>query len=193
MEVDIKQIHGDWDLGFSLDKHTISSTPIGPNPWGHMQFDTTRPEAGEALYQLKYKFDFTQVAVIASQMYQSLSEYFASASLIIPMPPSKKRKRQPVTEIARELARLMNIPCYEEMLVKKTDTPAMKDIATRDEKVQTLIDAFAINDQLGEGFYDILIVDDLYDTGSSLEAATKVLREYSKTRNIYVATVTRKR
>ncbi len=193
MEVNIKQIHGDWDLGFSLDKHTISSTPIGPNPWGHMQFDTLRPEAGEALYQLKYNFDFTQVTVIASQMYQSLSGYFASASLIIPMPPSKQRARQPVTEIARELSRLMNIPCCEEMLVKKIDTPAMKDIASRDEKVQTLIDAFAINDQLGEGLYDMLIVDDIYDTGSSLEAATKVLRQYNKTRNIYVATVTRKR
>jgi predicted amidophosphoribosyltransferase len=142
---------------------------------------------------LKYKFDFTQVAVIASQIYQSLSKYFVSASLIIPMPPSTQRARQPVTEIARELSRLMNIPCYEEMLVKKSDTPPMKDIASRDEKVQTLIDAFAINDQLGEGLYDILIVDDIYDTGSSLEAATKVLRQYSKIRNIYVSTVTRKR
>ena len=55
------------------------------------------------------------------------------------------------------------------------------------------MDAFNINDQLGEGLYDVLIVDDLYDTGSSLEAATNVLRQYSKIRNIYVSTVTRKR
>lgn len=69
----------------------------------------------------------------------------------------------------------------------------MKDINSRDDKVDTLVKAFAINDVLGNGYYDILIVDDLYDTGSSLEAATKVLNEYSKIRNIYVATVTRKR
>ena len=109
------------------------------------------------------------------------------------MPPSKQRKTQPVTEIAKELSRLMKIPCYEELLVKTTATPPMKDIATREEKVQTLTDAFIINDQLGNGMYDILIVDDLYDTGSSLEAATTVLRQYAKIRNIYVATVTRKR
>ena len=193
MEVNVKQISGGWDLGYSLDKHTISSTPIGPNEWGHMQFDTIRPEAGEALFQLKYRSDFTQVIVIASQMYQSLSEYFSSANLIIPMPASRQRSRQPVIEIARELSRLMNIPCYEGLLVKETVTPPMKDIANIEEKVQTLMDTFSINDQLGDGLYDVLIVDDLYDTGSSLEAATNVLRQYNKIRNIYVSTVTRKR
>ena len=87
----------------------------------------------------------------------------------------------------------MNIPCYEGLLLKETVTPPMKDIATIEEKVQTLMDAFSINDQLGEGLYDVLIVDDLYDTGSSLEAATNVLRQYNKIRTIYVSTVTRKR
>lgn len=193
MEVNVKQIHGGWDLGYSLDKHTISSTPIGPNPWGHMQFDTIRPEVGEALFQLKYRSDFTQVKVIALKMFNSLSKYFLSANLIIPMPASRQRQRQPVTEIAQELSQLMNIPCYEGLLVKKNNTPPMKDIPNIDEKVQTLMDAFDINDELNDGLYDVLIVDDLYDTGSSLEAATKVLRQYGKFRNIYVATVTRKK
>ena len=68
----------------------------------------------------------------------------------------------------------------------------MKDIQDREEKVETLVQAFSINDSLNEGLYDVLIIDDLFDTGSSLEAATRVLREYSKVRNIYVATATRK-
>ncbi|MDA3918592.1 MAG: ComF family protein [Deltaproteobacteria bacterium] len=193
MEVDVKKINGVWDLGYSLDKHTISSTPIGYSDWGHMQYDTIRPEAGEALFQLKYRSDYTQVSAIASQMYKSIIEYFPFVSLIIPMPPSKQRVRQPVTEIARELGLLMSVPCFEGMLVKTIKTPEMKDIASREKKIQTLMDAFMINDQLGEGVYDVLLVDDLFDTGSSLEAATNVLRQYKKTRKVYVATVTRKR
>ena len=193
MKVNVRQIHGGWDLGYSLDKHTISSTPIGPNEWGHMQFDTIRPEAGEALFQLKYRSDSSQVNIIASQMYNSLYRYFSSANLIIPMPASKQRQRQPVTEIAKELSQLMSIPCYEGLLIKKNATPPMKDIPNIEEKIQTLMDAFDINDQLNEGRYDVLIVDDLYDTGSSLEAATNVLRQYGKIQNIYVSTVTRKR
>ncbi len=69
----------------------------------------------------------------------------------------------------------------------------MKDITTREEKVSALMGAFTIYDVLKTGFYDVLIVDDLFDTGSPLEAATNVLRTYSKIRHIYVATVTRKR
>lgn len=193
MEVNIAELVGAWDLGYSLDKHTISSIPIGPNEFGHMQFDTTRSEVGEALFQLKYRSNYAQIVPIANQIYDSLSGLFPTANLIIPMPASKHRERQPVTEIARELARLMNIPCEESMLVKKVATPPMKDIETRDEKVQTLMGALTINNQINKGPFDVLLVDDLFDTGSSLEAATKVLRQCPKIEKIFIATLTRKR
>lgn len=193
MEVNIQRICGNWDLGYSLDKHVLQSIYLGENQWGHAEFDTTRSEVGEALFLLKYRSDFTQILVIADQMTESLSQYFSTACLVIPMPASKQRARQPVREIALKIAENMKIPCLENLLIKNVSTPQMKDINSRDDKVDTLVKAFAINDVLGNGYYDILIVDDLYDTGSSLEAATKVLNEYSKIRNIYVATVTRKR
>ena len=193
MDVNIKKIEGIWTLGYSLDKHTISSSPIGPNEYGHMQFDTVRPEAGEALFQLKYRSDFSQVPIIAQQLNTSFGQLLSSASLIIPMPASTARNRQPVTEIARELARIKGIPCYENLLVKTGTTAPMKDMGTREEKISALVGAFTVYDVLGDRQYDVLIIDDLFDTGSSLEAATIVLREYSKIRNVYVATVTRKR
>lgn len=193
MDVNIEQIYGVWTLGYSLDKHTTSSTPIGLNEYGHMQFDTVRPEAGEALYQLKYRSDFSQVSRIAQQMNVSLGKFFSSCGVVIPMPASKIRTRQPVTEIARELALLMGIPCCENLLVKTIATSAMKDIATKEDKMSVLIKSFAVNDVLTSGLHDILLVDDLFDTGSSLEVATNALKSYSKIRNVYVATVTRKR
>ncbi len=193
MDVNIEQIYGVWTLGYSLDKQTTSSTPIGYNSSGYMQYDTIRPEAGEALFQLKYRSDYSQVQLIAQQMNESLGKFFSSCSLIIPMPASKIRTRQPVNEIARELALLMGIPCCENLLVKTNATPAMKDIATREDKMLALIRAFAVNDVLPSGLHDVLLVDDLFDTGSSLEVATNALKSYSKIRNVYVATVTRKR
>lgn len=193
MIVNVQEIAGNWNLGYSLDKHVLKSVYLEDNQWGHPVFDTTRSEVGEALYQLKYRLDFNQVPIIGNQMHVSLASYFPTACLVIPMPPSIKRTRQPVIELARDLASKMRIPCHENLLVKTRDTPPMKDIDTRDEKVETLINAFSVNDQLGSGEHDILVVDDLYDSGSSLEAATTVLRGYSKIRNIFVATVTRKR
>lgn len=194
MKTNIQQILGAWDLGFSLDKHTLNSVYLGEDEYGHPRFDTTRSEAGETLYQLKYQSKFENVPLLGEQLYISLSSAFTSASLILPMPASKTRSRQPVTELARDLAARMKIPCVENMLVKNTVTAAMKDIADRSEKIRQLKESFSINDVLeNDGVYDALIVDDLFDSGSSLEAATYTLRGYAKIRNVFAVTVTRKR
>jgi len=194
MKTNIQQIRGTWDLGFSLDKHTLNSIYLGENEYGHPKFDTTRSDAGETLYQLKYQSKFENVPLLGEQLYISLSSAFTSASLILPMPASKTRQRQPVIEIARDLAVRMNIPCVENLLIKNTATAAMKDIANRSEKIRQLKESFSINDVLGnDGVYDVLIVDDLFDSGSSLEAATYTLRGYAKIRNVFAVTITRKR
>lgn len=88
MDVNIKQIDGIWTLGYSLDRHTIRSTPVGYNEYGYMQFDTERPEAGEALFQLKYRSDYSQIPIIGQQLYSSFGSVFSSANLVIPMPAS---------------------------------------------------------------------------------------------------------
>ena len=41
-----RQIIGKWREGYALDVHTISSTPIGHNEFGHMQFETIRSRLG---------------------------------------------------------------------------------------------------------------------------------------------------
>lgn len=192
MKVNVRQIKGPWNLGYSLDKHTISSIYLYHDEYGHAQFDTTRSEAGEALYQLKYRSDQSQVAVLAKQMVASLRHHFTSTSFVVPMPPSKQRTFQPVIAIARQIASEMGVPCLENLLVKTTHTAQMKDIASREDRVAALCSAFVVNDVLAHGRYDVLVIDDLYDTGSSVEAATIMLRRYRKIRSIFVATVTRK-
>jgi predicted amidophosphoribosyltransferase len=193
MKGDLKQMIGVWDLGYSLDKQTTRSIPIGPNAHGFMQFDTIRPEAGQSLFLLKNRSDFTQVPIIARQLNASFGSIFKDANLIVPVPPSKFRVRQPVIEIARQLAQLMKIPCHENFLRKTAKTPQMKNIASRADKVAALMNAFVVNDMLGEGLHNVLIVDDIFDTGASLEAATNVLRACGKINRVYVSTVTRKK
>lgn len=54
VEVHPEQIDGPWIEGFVLDRHVISSRPIG-YVGEHMQFETTRSALGELVYQLKYR------------------------------------------------------------------------------------------------------------------------------------------
>jgi competence protein ComFC len=52
-----REMKGSWDSGCTLDLHTISSTMIGYNEFGHPEFDTQRSPLGELVYRLKYKND----------------------------------------------------------------------------------------------------------------------------------------
>ncbi|HHF0540419.1 MULTISPECIES: ComF family protein [Vibrio] len=198
MDVNVKEITGVWDSGFSLDKHIVSSTYVGDNEWGHAQFDTVRTDVGEAVFRLKYRDDFTKCAEIAQSINDDIVSKLPFISFIVAMPPSKIRPKQPVQEIALELANIAGKLCIDGLLIKSKSTPQMKDIASRQERIELLMEAFEIDDKvvaktLPETGYNVLIIDDLYDTGTSLEAATQTLRECDKINQIFVATATRKR
>jgi predicted amidophosphoribosyltransferase len=192
MIVNTKEIVGPWDKGFSLDKHTLHSEYIGDDEYGHPMFNTTRTEVGESLFQLKYRNDYSQVLAIANELSTAASSYFSFISFVLPMPPSQPRAKQPVVEIARQVAMNLRVPCIENMLLKHAYTEQMKNVCEKVAKVQALKNNLYFKDVLNDGEYDAMIIDDLYDTGATLEAATSILRSYAKIRYIYVATVTRK-
>lgn len=198
MNVNVKEISGVWDKGFSLDKHKISSTYTGDNEYGHATFNTLRTDIGEALYQLKYKSDFSQCNVIAANINNIIIPLLPFVSFIFAMPPSKTRPKQPVIEIGHALSKLIDKPCINDIIIKSKTTPQMKDIANREDRVNTLLDAFVVDAsvvknrlQLPNEKYNVLIIDDLFDTGTSLEAVTKKLKECGNIGQVLVATVTR--
>lgn len=197
MRVNVKEINGVWDKGYSLDKHTIRSVFVDIDENGRKIFDTERTDVGEALYQLKYKKDFSQCECIAENINNHIVHLLPSISFIVAMPPSKIRDKQPVTEIARILSSKMHKPFINGILVKSKSTPQMKDISTRNEKLELLLAAFCINESvvaevLPDSNYNVLIIDDLFDTGTSLEAATQTLFKCDKISKVLVATATRK-
>lgn len=194
MRNNILPLRGNWDAGFGLDKHTLSSTYIGDNEYGHPQFDTTRSDIGEALFKLKYRGDFKQVDPLAAEIQRYLVPKFGSIGLIVPMPATNPRPRQPVTAIARALAKRLRVSAFENLLVKlpvSAGAPALKDISGKEAKVEALKGRFTIQDEIdGEGSWNVLLVDDLFDTGASMEAACAKLRTYHKIDKIFVAALT---
>lgn len=82
-----QKIQGKWHAGIALDFHTLSSTPIGYDDYGHMQFDTKRPAIAELLYQLKYKGDRSAAQGIITAAATFLKPYRQKFDLIIPVPP----------------------------------------------------------------------------------------------------------
>ncbi len=194
MDVNVKIINGNWHAGYTLDKHVKSSVFIGENQYGHPEFDTVRTDVGEAMYQLKYKNDCKKIPFLVDAFIENLKSKLSSVGFIVPMPPSKRRTFQPLTELAKEIAKKMDVPLCENILIKKVITPQMKDVESIEEKIKVLATAFSINDEIrSEGCWDVLLIDDLYGSGTSLNAAAQTLKTYSKVKNIYVAAFTRKK
>jgi predicted amidophosphoribosyltransferase len=151
VDVKLREIVGNWDRGFVLHKHVLSSVYVGDGPNGRPQFDTTRSEPGEALFQLKYRQDFTKAPLLAVQLHASVAPLLEQVSFIVPMPASTARPRQPVHEIARELGRLMNIPVFENILVKNAapeGSPQLKNLNSKEEKLAALAGRFSLNEAI---------------------------------------------
>jgi len=76
-------------------------------------------------------------------------------------------------------------------LLKAANGTSLKNLNTKEEKVDAIGSSLSVNDVItNNGKWNVLIVDDLFHTGASMEAACQVLRTYPKVGNIYVAALT---
>ncbi|HDL8507567.1 TPA: ComF family protein [Yersinia enterocolitica] len=191
MNVNLKEIAGNWNKGVVLDKHSKSSVLTGQNEYGHNVYETIRTDVGEALFQLKYRSDWNQVQPLAKCLYDNAYPLFESVGFIVPMAASNVRARQPVTEVAQALAQLAGIPCSTTMLLKAPSGVSLKNLDSKEEKVKAIADSFSCQPVIqNEGQWNVLVIDDLYHTGASMEAACAALRGYNRINNIYVAALT---
>lgn len=194
MKTNVKKIDGNWDCGIVLDKHVLSSTYTGDNEYGKPTFDTTRSEIGEALYQLKYKGDWSKIPLLGSALAEAVTSSFGEVGFVVPMPPSNVRARQPVFELADAVGSALKIPVFKDMLIKQKSAigaEQLKDLGSKEEKVAALKGRFALNKAItNKGLWDALVLDDLFDSGASMEAACCVLRPYEKIRKLCVAALT---
>lgn len=191
MKVVLKEIEGPWDEGWVLDKHSIGSVCTGYNEFGHPIFDTTRTEVGEATFLLKYRSDWAQAKPLAAAIATEICPKLANIGFVVPMPASTSRARQPVTEVAMHLGQLIQVPVFNNLLLKSVNGKSLKNLNSKEEKVAAIGDSFSVNDEIAdEGKWNVLVVDDLFHTGASMEAASKVLRTYPKVQKIYVAALT---
>jgi competence protein ComFC len=85
VEIHPIQIFGRWRSGVALDLHTTSSTPTGHNEFGHMQFETVRPEIAELLYLLKNRSDRGAAEPIIETVADFLAAHGKKFDIIIPV------------------------------------------------------------------------------------------------------------
>ncbi len=182
-------IKGNWKAGWALDLHTIKSIPLGNN-----RYDTTYTKIGKELNDLKYHNNYNQIDTLANEVINFLRTRMVTPyiSVIIPTPPSKQRKIQPVLAIAEKVSKALNIPIDTTYIIKNKDTHELKSIDNHKEREQLLLNAFSLKDLRYEN-KKVLLFDDLFRSGSTLKEITKTLYYNGKVQNVYVVTLTKTR
>lgn len=189
--MNLRAITGNWNDGVVLDKHTVCSVLKGQDAYGHNVWDTTRTEVGEALYQLKYRYQWSKAQPLAKCLYDNAYPLFGDVDFIVPMAASTYRPVQPVTLVAVELAKLAGIPCLDRLISQNSGGTSLKNLSTEEEKVKAINGRFFISPIIpNDKPCNILVIDDLFSSGTTMNAACTALRGYNKINNIYVAALT---
>lgn len=187
------RLSGSWNEGFALDVHTIDSQYLGDDEYGHPRYETTRSPAGELLYRLKYQSDKSAAPDLCEAAAHFAKSRNWGPNLVIPIPPSRPGRRfQPVPLLADGIAKLLGCPSCEDCVVKVKETPELKSIYDYQQRLEHLRDAYAVATEKTQN-HDILLVDDLYRSGATLEAVTNALRSKGNVRKVFALTLTRTR
>jgi competence protein ComFC len=180
-----------WHSGVALDLHTTSSTPIGYNEFGHMQFDTVRPDIAELLFRLKNRADRDSAGPIIETVANFLAAYRDKFDAIVPVPPSHQRAVQPVIVLAEGIGKALNVPVLS-CISTTRPTAQLKNITDPDERKKHVEGLYAVDAAQTQG-RNILLFDDLFRSGSTMNAITDVLINPGKATIVRALTITKTR
>jgi len=113
--------------------------------------------------------------------------------LLIPVPLAKRRIRwrgfNQAEEIAKNLAEYLEIPLINDVLIKTKETLPQIDLAEEARK-ENIKGAFLIKNEEKIKGKKILLIDDVYTTGSTLEESSRILKK-AGAREVWGAVVAR--
>lgn len=172
------RIYGTWDEGIVLDNHMLKSVFLGYD-------ENTRTEIGELIYKFKYQKDKSCLPKVMDLIKDILDKrnLKEKIDIVIPVPPSNKtREYQPVFEISKEIAKYLGKECKLDILSKESNLQVK--------------DGYNINGMIKqnkniENETNILVIDDLYSTGATLNEVCKVLRNDKNVKSIYCLAMTK--
>ncbi|MFV0465927.1 MAG: double zinc ribbon domain-containing protein [Lachnospiraceae bacterium] len=146
----------------------------------------------DSMYQIKYANKREYMQVFAKEWYDLNCEWISrkQIQMIIPIPLHRKKRRQrgynQAKVMADELGKYLDIPVEHKLLYRCRQTRPQKDLNDTMRR-QNLKNAFqTVSSPIR--LKNILLVDDIYTTGSTIDAAVSALLE-AGVENVYFAVI----
>ena len=149
----------------------------------------------DSIYNYKFKNIRVNARFYARQAYRVQQRFFERTLIeaIIPVPVHKSREQErgynQAAVFGRELSKITGIPCYENILTKTSKTKSQKKLS-ENMRYSNLKKAFEVDKEKLSGMKTILVVDDIYTTGSTVDACSYILKK-SGVQKVYVMCISR--
>lgn len=147
----------------------------------------------ESLSSLKFRGDRKLSVPLGRLLAQEVRSQLPveDIDIIVPVPLHEEKKLMrgfnQAEMIAREVGRHLRKPVQQSLLIKKDDTPAQTHLSQRAREAN-LADAFFVSRGSKIRGVRVLLVDDIFTTGSTASECTKTMLK-AGAKKVYVATV----
>jgi ATP-dependent DNA helicase RecQ len=159
-----RPLNGPWLAGWALDFHSRYDGDVA-----------SRSIIGDLVFRYKYEQEHQLAEELARRWAELLAAHpeLPACDAVIPVPPSQQRASDPLTALARALALRLKLPALLKVLIKTRATRPQKEMTSLAQKRANVAGAFALKGEVrGKR---VILIDDLYDSGATLEEAAKVL------------------
>ena len=169
---------GPWQCGWSLGYHSRFTGG-----------DWSRSSVGDLAYRLKYNCDTSVLPALVELALALMKSQpiIGKMDFIVPVPFSTERKINPVQAFCEALAGKLEKPLHA-LVTKTRTTRPQKEMKTLAQKRSNVAGAFSLHGEVRNKH--ILLVDDLFDSGATLEEITRLLLRSGAAR-VNVLTLTR--
>jgi predicted amidophosphoribosyltransferase len=102
---------------------------------------------------------------------------YSSANAVIATPSSSGRDYDVPSELANHIATSLKVDNLSPIIQKNRKTKPMKDCKTNEEKLENVRNAYSISQNTKLKRRDIILIDDIYQTGFTMNEVGRVLFE----------------
>lgn len=145
----------------------------------------------KSIARFKYSDRQEYADMYALEMAGVISKVNISFDIVIPIPIHKKRFANrgynQSALIAEKLCKYLKINFSDKILYRGYNTPPLKEL-TRDKRIEVMKNSIKISDSIKVKGLDILLIDDIYTTGTTIDTCAKVLKENGANK-VYFITV----